>query len=284
MKKLILPLILINMLGGVASGIMAWLSKDLIWLGAMLTTFPTPFLLMVLSNALGLARTSSRLPFIQLLSIAGVALVGHFIYTNGVQGSQFIALGLTLFGAVFVQWFIWSFSSYGREKSKAIVKGDTLPEFEVSRLDGTPVSSSSFIGTKTLLVFFRANWCPFCMNQLKEVLKKADDLKSRGVQVKFISNQGIDNSKKLSEKLDLPAHFEIYQDDDLKAAKALQIEDIGGSPAGMSGYPTDTVMATVITLDENGKVSFGDETDNYRVRPHPDEFFFAFDHRSTFDS
>ena len=81
----------------------------------------------------------------------------------------------------------------------------------------------------------------------------------------------------MAKKLALPTSFEILQDDDLRAAKALGIADIGGSPAGMSGYPADTVMATVIGLDENGKVIFGDETDNYRVRPHPDTFLHVFE-------
>ncbi|WDE06185.1 redoxin domain-containing protein [Thalassomonas viridans] len=279
MKKLILPLILLNVLGGVGSGIMLWLSNgNLMWLGSFLTTFPLPFLLMVLTNAFGIARTSARLPFIQLLSIAGLVLAGLTLLE--MQGSQttsdFVAVGLTVFGALFVQWYVWSFSSYGRKKSKSIVKGRTLPELQLHRLDGSSVSSSSFVGSKTLLVFFRANWCPFCVNQLKEVLARADKLKRSGIQVKFISNQGTENSKQLTEKLALPAHFEILQDDDLKAAKALGIADIGGLPAGMSGYPEDTVMATVITLDEKGAVTFGDETDNYRVRPHPDTFLPAF--------
>jgi len=157
------------------------------------------------------------------------------------------------------------------------VKGEALPELSLQRLDATETTSASFAGEKTLIVFFRANWCPFCMNQLKEVRAKSDRLAKAGVKVKFISNQGIGNSKKLAKDLDLPAHFEIFQDNALRAAKTLGIEDIGGAPSGMPGYPVDTVMATVIALDEEGKVLFGDETDNYRVRPHPDTFLHVFE-------
>lgn len=274
MKKLIVPLILLNILGGLGSAVMLWLSAgDLLWLGSFLTTFPLPFFLMVLTSAFSIARTSSRLPLIQLLSISGVILFAFISNQYGsLAKSQYVALGLVVFGAIFVQWYVWSFSSYGRVKSRVINKGQALPEMTLNRLDGSQLSSSSFIGSKTILVFFRANWCPFCMNQLKEVLARADELKKSGAQVKFISNQGIKNSQQLSDKLSLPAHFEILQDDDLKAAKALGIADMDGSPVGMSGYPKDTVMATVILLDADGKVTFGDETDNYRVRPHPDTF------------
>ena len=95
------------------------------------------------------------------------------------------------------------------------------------------------------------------------------------------TNQGIENSTKLAKGLELPQHFEIFQDNDLRAAKTLGIEDIGGAPSGMSGYPVDTVMATVIALDETGRVLFGDETDNYRVRPHPDTFLHVFEDGSS---
>ena len=49
----------------------------------------------------------------------------------------------------------------------------------------------------------------------------------------------------------------------------------------MPGFPVDTVMATVIALDEDGHVLFGDETDNYRLRPHPDTFLHVFEDASS---
>lgn len=278
--KFILPVILTNMLSGVGSAIMFWQSNyDPIWIGTLVSTLPLPFLLIVLTNLLGIARTSARLPLIQIMGFLGLGFVIYSFYSGQSTGTtgEFVALGLSVYGVLCVQWFVWVFSNYGREKSAAIVKGQKLPELTINRLDGSITTSSSFVGTKTLIVFFRANWCPFCMNQLKEVSAQADRLKQAGVQVKFISNQGLENSTKLKEKLNLPDHFEILQDDELRAAKTLGIEDIDGSPAGMPGYPKDTVMATVIALDEDGKVLFGDETDNYRVRPHPDTFLPVFE-------
>ena len=278
MKKAILPLILTNLIGGIGSAVMIYISGgDPVWIGTLLTTLPVPFILLIATNVFGIARTSAKLPIAQLLSLAGVALVLGTLYSRGIHTTaDYSALGLALYGALFVQWFIRVFSSYGRKKSPAIAKGKSLPEVPLKQLDGTEITSDSFAGSKTLIVFFRANWCPFCMNQLKEVLAKADRLAKSAVKVKFISNQGIANSTRLAEKLNLPADFEILQDQDLRAAKALGVADIGGAPAGMPGYPADTVMATVIALDEKGTVLFGDETDNYRVRPHPDTFLDVF--------
>ena len=268
------------MIGGIGSGVMFWLSNgQLIWLGVLLTTLPLPFFLMVLTNILKIARSSDRLPLIQLLSISGVTLVGIELIniTSSLSNTHYIALALTIFGAGFIQWFIRIFSTYGRKKSKHIVKGEKLPNLQFTTIEQKVVESSSFEGSQILFVFFRANWCPFCMNQLKEVIMFAQELKQLGVKVKFISNQGIMHSAQLAQKLDLPEHFEILQDDGLSAARALGIEDIGGTPIGMSAFPEDTVMATVIATNENGIVMFGDETDNYRKRPHPNMFMPVFD-------
>lgn len=278
--KLILPYIMFNVLSGVGSAVMFWYSNyDPIWLGAFFATFPMPFFLMVLSQVFSIARTSKKLPVLQVINLAAVASAGYLLFSRGGPSAttEVVALGIALFGAITMQWYIHIFSNYGRKKSAAIVRGQALPELPLQRLDETHTTSADFAGEKTLLVFFRANWCPFCMNQLKEVHAQADRLAQAGVKVKFISNQGIENSTKLAEKMDLPAHFEIFQDNDLRAAKMLGIEDIGGAPSGMPGYPVDTVMATVIALDETGRVLFGDETDNYRVRPHPDTFLHVFE-------
>lgn len=279
-NKVILPLILLNMLFGVGSAVMIALSSGSpIWIGSMMATIPLPFFLMVMTSVFGITRTAARLPLVQLLSLAGLGLVLYTLYGRG-EGTQatsdLVALVITIIGAVFVQWYVWVYSSYGRKKSAAIVKGKLLPELPFKRLDGAPITSASFTGSKMLMVFFGVNWCPFCMGHLKEVLAKADRLADDGVQVKFITNQSIEHSQALAKKLNLPSHVEILRDDDLLAAKALGIEDIGGTPAGMSAYPKDTVKATVIALAEDGAVTFGDEPDNYRVRPHPNTFMHVF--------
>lgn len=273
--KLILPYIMTNLLSGVGSTIMFWYSGyDPIWIGTFFATFTMPFFLMVLAGALGLSRTSQNLPVIQLINLAAVAFVAYTLFGRGGPAliADYTSMGLTIYGMLSMQWYIHIYSQYKRTPSMAIVKGKALPTLPLHGLNKRPMSSSEFIGDKTLIVFFRANWCPFCMNQLKDVAAQANRLAKAGVKVKFISNQGFDNSAKLAKQMSLPAHFEILQDEDLCAAKVLGIEDMGGAPTGMPGYPNDTVMATVIALDEQGNVIFGDETDNYRRRPHPDIF------------
>lgn len=283
--KIFIPLIAANFLIGL------WAVYELLvqggglgWLGAAVATLPFPlFIFVLISNLFLIARTPAKLHWMQLLTNAGLVLafVGMIIEVRNdswpLGFAAYLPLCLAWFGELTVFWYLRVYSSYGRKPSSAITRGEPLPELTLQTLEGTAVSSAQFLGHQTLMVFFRGNWCPLCMAQLKEVVAIADRLERLGVRVKFISNQSPAKSRKLAAQLSLPPHFEILYDAGLAAAKALEIQDIGGTPVGLLGYPADTVMATVIALDEQGRVLFGDQTDNYRVRPHPDSFMGVFE-------
>ena len=274
------------MAAAILSAIQIWLSANPIaWLGAFLASASLVLYFMVFLAVGGAARTSPRLLTVQIITLLGVALAAYGVFEEYPfrSLSALLPLAAALLGFLVLEWYVFVYSRYGRKKSRFIVLGQSLPEIVFETLDGVRVSSQDFLGSKTLLVFFRGNWCPLCMAQLREVRKRADQLADVAVQVKLVSNQSVAKSRELLEKLDLPDHFELLYDRDLRAAKALSIQDIGGTPGGMRGYPPDTVMATVVALDAEGHVVFGDETDNYRVRPHPDTFIPLFADRGVTD-
>ena len=267
------------MAAAVLSAVQFWLSNNPIaWLGAFLASASLALYFMIFLAVGGAARTSPRLLVVQIVTMFGVALAVYGVVDQYPFESSFALLPVAaaLLGFLVLEWYVFVYSRYGRKKSPLIVLGQSLPALVFETLDGMQVTSQDFVGSKTLLVFFRGNWCPLCMAQLREIRERADQLAAASVRVKFISNQNVEKSRELLGKLDLPEHFEVLYDRDLRVARTLSIEDIGGTPGGMQGYPPDTVMATVIALDVNGHVIFGDETDNYRVRPHPDEFIPRF--------
>jgi hypothetical protein len=59
----------------------------------------------------------------------------------------------------------------------------------------------------------------------------------------------------------------------------LQIKAENGLPMGLQalGYDSDTVMPTVVMTNDEGVIIFADLTDNYRVRPEPEDFLKVFD-------
>ncbi|MCR9193418.1 MAG: peroxiredoxin family protein [Hyphomonas sp.] len=239
----------------------------LAWHGALLASASLPIYMVIFLAKGGAARTSSVLTPVQAATALGVVLAG----------SEGAALLLALLSFAGLQWYVFVYSRYGRKKSGAIIVGQQLPALAFEDMDGARITTEDFIGSQTLLVFFRGNWCPLCMAQLRELRDRADRLAAAHVQIRFISNQSLEKSRELAAKLDLPSHFQVLRDRGLASATQLHIADMGGAPAGLSGYPRDTAMATVIALDARGRVLFGDETDNYRVRPHPDAFLHVFE-------
>ncbi|MEO1202444.1 MAG: redoxin domain-containing protein [Pseudomonadota bacterium] len=277
--KLIVPLLLASIFVAlVAAAQTVRTGGSVAWFGAFVASSTLPLYLVSFVIAGGFARTSPRLMPQQLIAVAGVVLSAYSalrgIATNGV--AALVPLGLALVGLAVFEWFVFVYSLYGRKKSAAVILWKPLPEVEFRAMDGRAVSVRDFVGARTLLVFFRGNWCPLCMAQLRELIEHAQDFAALSVGVKLISNQSVEKMKELSGRLDLPAHFELLCDVDLRAAKTLSIEDIGGAPPGLPDYPADTVMATAIALDEEGRVVFGDETNNFRVRPHPESLLQAF--------
>lgn len=267
-QRVLVPILLI-MVGLAIYSIhnLFWTGGAVAWHGALLASVALPGYMALFLAKGGAARTSPRLIPVQVLAAVGVTL------STGNVGAFVVAL-LSFAG---LEWYIFLYSRYGRTKTGAIKIGQPLPTLTFEDLDGAPVGTADFVGSQMLLVFFRGNWCPLCMAQLRELTARADRLKAAGVEIRFISNQSVEKSKELATKLGLGRPFQILRDVNLGAAKQLNIADIGGTPAGVKGFPGDTVMATVIALDHKGRVIFGDETDNYRVRPHPDSFLPVFE-------
>ena len=74
----------------------------------------------------------------------------------------------------------------------------------------------------------------------------------------------------MAESLSVPIRF--LEDRGLVAAQKMGVFHEQGTPAGMVGFASDTIMPTVLITDAEGKIHYSDLTSNYRVRPEPDAF------------
>jgi len=254
----------------------AWrLAQDgmqLAWLGVMLTTGPAMVVLAGLMMLKNVAQTSQHMPLLQLMALAGLGLAG-WQYFAGHTGE--LPLLLAAAGWMGLLLYIYWYSSFGRTSSLQLVVGDTLPEFEVTDAGGLPFRSQAFTGKPSVLVFYRGNWCPFCMAQIKQLAANYQELEKLGVRVALISPQPYAKNMQLANKLGI--NFEFFTDEDNVAARILEIEQKHGLPMGMQmmGYDSDTVLPTVVILDRQGKVVWVHETDSYRIRTEPDVYLEA---------
>ncbi len=243
--------------------------------GAFLASAPIALLVGWLLLTRSMARTSPHLTPVLILALLGAGLGVAAVVTGapaGLEASILALVGLAGF-LVYDRWY----SVFGRREAELISVGRDLPDFELEEADGTKVSSREFLGTPLLLLFYRGNWCPLCMAQVKEIAGQYRELADRGVTVALVSPQPHGHTARLAAKFDVPFRFLVDRRGGV--AERLGIAAPGGLPFGMQvfGYDSDTVLPTVIITDAGGKIVLSDQTDNYRVRPEPATFLAALD-------
>ena len=239
------------------------------WLSLLLTTLPITLFLMTAMMLKSFARTSKHLLVISFLGLSGIGYAARLLMNQ--EGSAFLLAWSTAAFALFQIHNYW-YSSLGRSISTKISAGHKLPDFNLTNTNGDTVSSNSFQGKQTLFMFYRGNWCPLCMAQIKEVAKHYQQIAKNGTQIVLISPQPHSNTQSIAKKFDVP--FNFMTDENNAAAQELNIAMANGLPACMEmlGYDSDTVYPTVIITDEKGVIKFVDQTDNYRIRPEPQTF------------
>jgi peroxiredoxin len=221
-----------------------------------------------------IARTDENLyPFTFSLLLGVVASV-YYSY----EQANFIDLALSIL--VFSGWLLylkWFSVFEPRKDNKQLKVGFIIPNFPIQKTDKTQMYSHDLLGSPLIILFYRGNWCPFCMAQIKEIAQQYQELEKRGAKVLLISNQPHEYSESLNKKFNMNLLFLV--DKDNLAAKQLDIESKFGIPGGFQvlGFDSDTAMPTLIITDKYGKILFADLTDNYRVRPEPDIFLKILD-------
>lgn len=240
------------------------------WSGVMLTAGPLLLVITRLMLFRNVARTSAHFPGINFLAVVGVGLAVWAWYG---QGASVIAPALAVVGWIGLLLYAYWFSTYGGRKPSAKLKlGSHLPAVTVRNAGGAAVTSVQLTDKPAILMFYRGNWCPLCMAQIKELAGMYRDISALGVRIALISPQPHGNTEALAKKYGV--EFDFLTDQGNAAARALGIEQPHGLPMGMQmmGYDSETVLPTVIITDKNGRIIWTHETDNYRIRPEPDVY------------
>jgi peroxiredoxin len=245
------------------------LTRDWLSWGGVLLAY-VPFLavltwIMVLKNT---PRTSARFPVLITLGTVGVAASAWGYQAGGSLAAALLAAGGLVAFLVYDYWY----SSFPKRHSNALAVGQALPEFELLNTAGDVIASNALTDKPTVWIFYRGNWCPLCMAQVKEIAAQYRELDELGVRVALVSPQPHRYTRGLAKKFDVS--FDFLTDTGNRAARKLGIAHAFGVPMGMQalGYASDTVMPTVIITAAGGKILWVDETDNYRVRPEPETY------------
>lgn len=243
------------------------------WLGVLLAAAPLPVFVGALMLRGTVARTAARLPMLRWTGVAGAALtLAMTLMTDG----PFWPAAVAAIAAAAFLWYEFHYSDLARQPSSVLRQGGKLPNIRLEGLDGEVVETDTLRGAPSLFLFYRGNWCPLCVAQVREIAALYQRLADQGVRVFLVSPQSHEQSEKLAEKFAAPMTFLV--DPDGAAAQALEIHAPDGLPLGLTlfGFAGDTVLPTVIATDADGTIRFLDQTDNYRVRPEPETFLEIF--------
>jgi len=191
------------------------------------------------------------------------AVVGMGLGFAGAVVPGLVASVSLLLVGLYVLWY----SPNGRTLVDELAVGAVFPDVELRDLDGGVVRSADWRGHSTIVLFYRGNWCPLCNVQVKELAAGYRDIEAAGAQVVLVSPQSADHSRDLAAKFEAPMQFLV--DEGNAAARQLGIQHPGGTPLGLIGYDSETVLPTAVVIDPEGVVRFSDQTDNYRFRPDP---------------
>lgn len=176
------------------------------------------------------------------------------------------------------------------EPDGIIAIGEHLPDAELVDVHGESTTLTTAIGgRRTVLVFYRGVWCPFCniaLNAYQAELLPA--LTDRGIGLIAVSPQKPDGSLTMQEKNDLS--FTVVSDPNnaLAAAagiltapsaesRAAQLEH-GLDLTAVNADGTSTLpMPTTAILDPDGTVRWIDVHPDYTTRSEPADILTALD-------
>ncbi|PKL77540.1 MAG: hypothetical protein CVV27_05160 [Candidatus Melainabacteria bacterium HGW-Melainabacteria-1] len=244
-------------------------SLSLFWSGLLLLAAIGPGMIVSLFVA-RTARTSRNLLAWNLLALAGFSL-GILGWRIELPGQRF-PIGLLTMAALGWLAYVFWYSRLQKPRQTPLQLGEPLPLLELQNLQGQTVLSQSWLGQAVLILFFRGNWCPLCMAQIREIAKLYRQLTEQGVRIILISPQSESHSQALAQKFDAPLEF--LTDPEGKMAQKLGVFHPWALPAGMQvlGYEKDSVLPTLVITDAQGSVRFVEIADNYRLRPEPQVF------------
>jgi peroxiredoxin len=151
-----------------------------------------------------------------------------------------------------------------KSKIDPVAIGANAPDFTLNDQNGKSVTLSK-VGKPTVLVFYRAFWCPFCARQLAELrsLLKPNE----AVALFAISPDDAEKSKGLMAKIAKDGKgdvtFPLLSDAGHKTIDAYGLFDPAYVGQEVEGIPHPAVYI----LDKNRKVVWAKVESDYKIRP-----------------
>lgn len=173
-------------------------------------------------------------------------------------------------------------------EAKPIKSGVLAPNAHVVKMDGKHTTLESVLkGKKTVLIFYRGGWCPFCNAHLAELAKIEADVRAKGFQIVAVSPDTPSELTKTMDKKHLT--YTLLSDSTAEAMKqfgvAFRLDDetfgmyrdrFGIDLEKSSGQKHHILpVPSVFVIDATGKITFAYSNPDYKIRLKGEEIMKA---------
>ena len=162
------------------------------------------------------------------------------------------------------------------EDVQPIAVGAAAPSFVARHADGSEFAFDPKQQERTLLIFYRGGWCPYCNRHLMALQDVVPKLRESGIEVLFLS---ADRPELLYSSLeDETLDYTLLSDAAMTASRAFgvafQVDDetverykgFGIDLEEASGFDHHILPVPAVYLVEDGKVAFMHADSDYKKR------------------
>lgn len=154
--------------------------------------------------------------------------------------------------------------------------GDPAPAFSLPDVRGGTVSLLEVLSKgRAVLVFYRGGWCPLCNRQLAELSSCYDFFEQRRLQILAISNEEVQQGKKVLDKIGPPFSLLLDRSGEVIARYGLVVGR--RDPLGWTLRKRGYAHPAVVLIGQDGRVQWVHRGRTYRDRPSPAEILEAAD-------
>lgn len=172
--------------------------------------------------------------------------------------------------------------------ARPLKSGVSAPDARMTKLDGKETTLKSVLkGKRTVLIFYRGGWCPFCNAHLAELAKIEADVRAKGFQIVAVSPDTPSELTKTMDKKHLT--YTLLSDSSAEAMKkfgvAFRLDDetfgmyrdrFGIDLEKSSGQRHHILpVPSVFVIDSKGKITFAHSNPDYKVRLKGEEIMKA---------
>lgn len=145
-----------------------------------------------------------------------------------------------------------------------VTVGAMAPDFTLAKFGGGTVTLSSLRGKKNVvLVFYRGYWCPYCINQLKEMRSLLTNELKKDTEMLVVSIDDDKGTQTATTRISadgMTPDFAFLSDPEHTVIARYGIMNPAGTRRGIP-HPATYV------IDKKGKVQWKDIQTDYKIRP-----------------